>query len=330
MRHYRAIHYLRAVAALMVVWFHIHYSVQLMRPFGQPYMWMQHGVDIFFVISGFVMTLSTDENTPSARDFFARRVERIVPLYWIMTLVTMSLSKWEWPLVIASIFFLPVLHSSNGPFQPLLPPGWTLNYEMFFYSLFAISLILNKDWRFWFMMVTLCGLVLVGSQTTSGTTFSFYTSPIVLEFLVGMAIARYRWRLPVAAVPLGFALMAFGKPPIIGGVDFGQILPAAVIVAGTLPLEGRLPQLRLMDLLGDASYAIYLTHLISLAFLLLVWPQIDLGEDVLAALSFTTAVVTGVVVHLCAERPIMAWFKSRRSRVTGVRYQTVCADLGRF
>jgi exopolysaccharide production protein ExoZ len=321
MTHYRSIHYLRAIAAVMVVWFHVHHSIAELRLFGTSYGWMRHGVDIFFVISGFVMMSSTIGIAGSRGNggvFFARRCQRIVPLYWSMTLVTMCLKNWNWPFVATSLLFVPVFHPADGTFEPLLPPGWTLNYEMFFYLIFGTSLGLPAKWRLLFMGAAFAGLVMLWQFAAYESPLAFYGNPIILEFLLGAIIARYRVRAPAFLLPFGFILLAFDVPILLNDLDFGPMIFSATIVAGALSCEQRLPRSKLFDLLGDSSYAIYLSHLIAIACLLLVTPKIGLHGTTLAMLCATVALVTGVIVHFWLERPINALIKSEpRSNESG-------------
>ena len=140
------IEYLRACAATAVMLFHYAlasgYSGALVA-LGQ------FGVDVFFVISGFIMwTVSRDEASPAG--FLLRRIVRIAPLYWLATLaaalvtteggVTLGLGAPAGDLAKA-LFFIPA-YSARSPdvVEPILSVGWTLNLEMAFYALFAASL----------------------------------------------------------------------------------------------------------------------------------------------------------------------------------------------
>ena len=154
---FRGIQALRGFAAALVVVLHA-----TGQPFGmeasKPWVWMRGhaGVDIFFVISGFVMAISaTGQGRPTAGEFLRRRILRIVPLYWIFTLVMLAkilavkvhpglgrdVVHLQTPIgyVLASLFFIPY-RNSQGDIAPVLAVGWTLSFEMLFYLLFALAL----------------------------------------------------------------------------------------------------------------------------------------------------------------------------------------------
>jgi exopolysaccharide production protein ExoZ len=106
------------------------------------------GVDIFFVISGFIMVYTTQSHHVGPFSFFVNRVVRIVPIYWLLTLAVFTLAVIAPHLLgatraapselLKSLLFIPFA-KSNGAVQPILFLGWTLNYEMFFYMLFALG-----------------------------------------------------------------------------------------------------------------------------------------------------------------------------------------------
>src|SRR5437764_3885196 len=142
---------LRGIAASMVVF--VHLDVQLKRLGYASYdaSWLGSGVDIFFVISGFIMWVSVERRPGmSAGEFFGNRLMRIVPLYWLVSAGVLCITfaapqllhstVFNAPHALASFLFLPARHPLTGEFWPLLVPGWTLNYEMLFYLLFAAAI----------------------------------------------------------------------------------------------------------------------------------------------------------------------------------------------
>ena len=150
-----SIQYLRALAALLVVFVH----AQEQYPIGGriiPSAFGLGGVDLFFLISGFVMTFTAAQRPLTRLDFLKRRVVRIVPLYWTMTLATAGLifvapaltrdSHFAWSDLLTSLSFIPHYNAGKaGSISPIIKLGWTLNYEMFFYLVFAALLPL-KPW----------------------------------------------------------------------------------------------------------------------------------------------------------------------------------------
>src|SRR5438045_2337056 len=155
---------LRGIAASMVVF--VHLDVQLARlgyrTLGSG--WLATGVDIFFVISGFIMWVSVERRPDmTAGTFLRNRLIRIVPLYWLVSagVLTMTFAApqllhttvFSAPHAIASFLFLPARHPVVGNFWPLLIPGWTLDYEMLFYVLFAAAIAGSTDARSRFLIV---------------------------------------------------------------------------------------------------------------------------------------------------------------------------------
>jgi exopolysaccharide production protein ExoZ len=262
----RSIQVLRAIAALAVVFFHL-----------SPSAWTlgAAGVDLFFVISGCIMGTVGLKDDPGR--FMAKRVIRIVPLYWAVTFAMCAASlvpglfatfSFDLPRLLTSLFFIP-FEDPQGKILPLVVVGWTLNYEMFFYLLFALGLRLGRP--------VMLPLAIIGGLTAAGwilepqgTLSRFYTSTLLVEFAFGLLISRavfFRSGLLGGALALaGFAcLLSWGlgsDTPDWRVLYWG--VPAAAIVAGFVAIEraGAFPALALRPLekLGDASYSLYLTH----------------------------------------------------------------------
>ena len=342
-RTYFGIQALRAFAALLVVVFHSAGSWNdrlALTPINPAY-WGNTlaGVDLFFVISGFVMGVTTPGlmGLPNkAGVFLWRRIIRIVPLYWIFTTLTIMRLKFGpgsahiaikgwWP-VVASYLFIPSPHTQVMPI-PILTVGWTLNFEMMFYVLFAFALFWEIP-LLWFLAPALGGIATVGwferhSAALSGSPIS----PLVLEFLFGVVIARFtlRRRLPGQAV--GWLLLLGGGAVLLtlpasalGDRALSWGLPAAAVVTGAVTLEGRLGRRwpRWLLELGNASYAIYLVHtfLVSIIWTVLLRMHLQgpstLGLMVGAALVLSMA--AGEVVHRLIELPVVGRLRGKRVR----------------
>ena len=187
------------------------------------------GVDIFFVISGFVMMLAARRlgDAPDAWwRFLVQRVVRVGPLYWIATTaklaVLMLASRYvlhaaiDWTSVAKSYLFLPS-RNVDGRIEPLLGVGWTLTYEMFFYALFTLALWLRAG-LLTAMAPALLGLAL--SSTLRPPHFSpwlVYCDPIILEFLFGMVVgwACMNGRMAGTRVALPGASRGHGAPAAV-------------------------------------------------------------------------------------------------------------------
>ena len=329
-----SIQYLRGVAALLVVFHHA------VGQFKGVETWFPTsvgatGVDIFFVISGFVMTYTTAERPMKAWDFLSRRLLRIVPLYWILTLFTAGLllilpklvreSQFTIPSFLLSLFFVP--HMNPGlptEISPMLKLGWTLNYEMFFYLVFSCFLGLSAVRRT--LAVTVVFAALVGAVVVLGLrapALLFYGAPIVFEFALGCAVGCLDFQGLLVRAPrmgasvtlgLGISLLLVGSADVKTWSRFLACgVPATLIVAGVVSLErtgavhGRD---RILSFLGDASYSIYLGHLYAIILFRVVWEKLHLPtESLVSALLFVFAGVvagggSGAMLYQFVERPL--------------------------
>ena len=308
-----ALQYLRALAALAVVYSHAVLQVDAYAPhlveFGG------FGVDVFFVISGFIMVwIAKPGDTP--RRFLANRIRRVVPLYWFFTLLMALIlvllpelfkrSTFAWDTFLLSLAFVPHESAAHpGWLWPIVAPGWSLNYEMYFYLLFALSLVLPAAWRVGGAIALLTGVTLVSRAFGEHSEIArFYGEGMVFEFVLGMLLA-VAWqrglRLPswLAALMLvlGTALL-LAHLPLPRLLAFG--FPSLLVVAGAVYIA--LPVRRWGVLLGDASYALYLSHLFTLGVLRVSLPPL-LGEGAVAAwafvaISLVVCTLVSVIVHV--------------------------------
>ena len=325
-----SIQYLRAIAALMVVI--VHMGIPLKR-MGWVGVWperLSSGVNIFFVISGFIMFVMTYGKNVGPAEFYYRRIVRIVPLYWMLTSIivlimlispsAMNGYKFELSHVIASYLFIPAVNPMTGTLLPVLIPGWTLNYEMFFYLMFGAALLLSATRRLVVMLAALGGLAALGVFQPS-----FYTSSIMVEFGVGIAIGwlfvkgfTLPWWFTSTSVFGGFIFIAIFGSPVAAGQDgsFLRLLlwgvPSAFIVAGALSAEkhGQLRQSRLLHLMGDASYSTYLSHKLCLSLVCRWWISLGLAEPPGGFVLFVifgaiAASLGGIALYLLVEKPMI-------------------------
>jgi len=318
------VQYLRAVAALGVVVFHAAERA------GGHFVIGAAGVDVFFVVSGFIMWVIAEIRQPSPATFLRDRIERIAPAYWLATGVmvfgglaglfpNMRLTVLH---VFGSLAFLPHRSPSDGQIWPVLVQGWTLNYEMFFYAAFALLLPFAGSRRLPALACLLASLVAVGLVfQPQEPLLKTYTSPLLLEFLMGCVIGKL-WlagRMPPAAAGVALIVAAVAGFAFVGityvGFNAFVLGPlASALLIGVLALErSRLvPRFATAGYFGDASYSIYLWHTMAISVVaklggLLAWPP---------SVTFALAVVCGTAVGLAAyemlEKPIAAFLKLRR------------------
>lgn len=326
---------LRFVAAFFVLVEHLLHSFErgyvhsgaLQSPV--PVLW-RSGVDIFFVISGFIMLHVSGCNFGSgaaAKDFIARRIIRVVPMYWLFTTLMIAAalalpgrvnnSALDPVHAGLSYLFIP-WPRPDGQLMPPLGPGWTLNFEMFFYVIFAIGLCFRKVVGLTVIFAAFALAVLAGRVFGLGLgPFVFWTQPIIIEFLFGIALAAVFGR----GIRLGLAtrigLVAGGL--VLGGYaelhdfSFGTRwlwagIPSLMIAVGVI-LGPELPDSRLRRWLivgGGASYALYLSHLFTLKAMGIVWQKTGIDSSLgFLIVAGVVAVAVAVIVHLYVETPMI-------------------------
>ncbi len=308
-----ALQYLRAVAALAVVYSHTVIQVadyeQYLTEAGS------FGVDIFFVISGFIMIfISKPGDRPVS--FLKNRIRRVVPLYWFFTFLMAAILLLMPGVFKATVFDLQALLLSLGfiPFWslahpheawPILAPGWSLNFEMYFYLIFAISLLLSERYRIAFITVVITGVFVLASYFNDGQSALafFFSKSLVFEFILGMLLAvawKRGFRLPpstAAWLLLASTCVLLIKLPLPRIFEYG--IPSFCIVMACLYV--RIGEHRWGVLLGDASYALYLSHIFTLGILRKFVAPI-LGEGQVAAwlfvgISLVVCVLVSIVIH---------------------------------
>ena len=322
------IQYLRGIAAMLVVYHHIKgqvagFEALLPGSFGAA------GVDIFFVISGFIMYITTANTSTGSVDFMIRRIIRVVPLYWLLTglmcltwMVAPSVFK---TLIVMpatlfqSLFFIPH-YSLSFPASifPLLVPGWTLNFEMFFYAIFALALLLPRAFLPGAVVVLMAVLVLFGAIVGpfDSALLTTYTSPLMLEFVAGVLIGKlwlgHRAGLGVIA---GLVIFVVGWALLISNSVYFfsvycNVLGATLIVAGSLNAGFLRWRSNSLKVVGDATYAVYLTHIFTLGVFRVIWLKLfgthatSLNAMAFATTAMAICLLVGIVVYFCLEKPL--------------------------
>jgi exopolysaccharide production protein ExoZ len=329
-----SVQYARGVAAVSVVLFH---AFNDGNATGYPEQVLQAGVDLFFVISGFIMWVTTFRSDIGPKGFLGKRVRRIVPLYWLFSAIAVLTAAAAPQLgkstgtehAIASFLFLPAVNPVTHKAEPLLAPGWTLNHEMLFYLIFALALTLSSRRR---RLIAVIGvnvtLAIVGWLTHGPLLVSFYTNPIILEFVFGVIVgwiytngysaSRRVSGVMVTAGALTMVLCAaaWGQTVILRVLLWG--IPAAVIVLGLALAENAKPvaRRRSWKFVGDASYSIYIVHGVVLAALFSMVNHVHAPVIVMIPIGAPVAFVGGLIVYRYIERPMTSYLSRRhRARV---------------
>jgi exopolysaccharide production protein ExoZ len=303
-----SIQYLRACAALAVVLFHTHHGIVI----GQA------GVDVFFVISGFVMWTVTAKPVGPG-EFLTHRLVRIVPLYWIATVLMAVHRGASFADTIRSLFFWPY-RNEMGEMWPVLVQGWTLNFEMFFYVVFAASLLIPRRFRLISLTAVLGVLAVAGLAWRPQSAFPWiWANPLHLEFLAGAWIsdAWLRGQLPCrrdGMAMLAAGLAVFASTAFMATPEYSRFivwgLPAVLLVTAAVSIEsdGGVVEIAALRLLGDASFSIYLFY----PFVLMTAQKLVAGLPPFIVVTVAVAVCAwvGVATFTLMEKPLTAWLKA--------------------
>jgi exopolysaccharide production protein ExoZ len=350
---YTGIQALRFVAAMLVVLAHSTAMVNE-RMHLDMFKWRAgwSGVDIFFVISGFVMAISSGglmQRTNGWKIFLTRRLIRIVPLYWVATtlklatIIAMPALALDSPVevwnTIASYLFIPTFDDKSLLSAPLLKVGWTLNYEMFFYAIFTMALFLGKS-PLKFTAAIFAIAVAINLFSTPSVAYAYgFLEPILMEFVMGMLIAKLCMRvnnmnakantgthrgasnfidtllqyisttkfgaiIGVFALVISFTIMfnCAEQPMWWRWAYWG--LPSMIIVTVVALAEPALRKVmpKILATLGDSSYSLYLFHTFTVPLLGTLMIKFKIMQPTLA---LAACIVLSPLVCLA----IYAWFE---------------------
>ena len=335
----------RALAALLVVFYHTSHGIFRLekyfghKPFGPIFDFGYAGVDFFFVLSGFIMmhVHAGDIGQPRALGAYLwKRFTRIYPAYWVVLAAVLPIyflapsfgkgHERDLDAIFCSIFLFP--HPDT---HLVVGVAWTLVYEIFFYSLFAV-LILHR--RFGIaLFIGWAACVFCYSQFEN-YPWTFLFGYLHVRFLAGMAVAFVLARCTLPAprlVALVGTLIFVGAGMIDAYVEplsafeqiLGYALGSSLALAGVVQAErsGLISPPRWLVYLGNASYAIYLVHFLALSVLAKITKSghIDayLPAGVLFGLFVLGAVGAGCLFHHLVEHPLHNLTKRyfRRERI---------------
>lgn len=326
-----SIQVLRAVAALLVVFCHAANEVGG-HGASTSHLWRLvntkglFGVDIFFVVSGFVMMYIISgqrSGRASATWFISDRVLRVVPLYWAATLVSVAVGLalpalkhencYAVSYVLRSLFFVPSSNPMTGAPEPVLGLGWTLNFEMFFYVVISLVLLLGIRRVYLAVVAIFVTLVALGLWLNPEyLILKGWTHTIILEFVFGVLFAQLRlsgFRIGVPAqvglIVAGVAGWLLMGPPTEGVFDMRGLVwgpPAAAIFAGVVMGRHEIAYPKLLLSIGDASYSLYLTHLFVLRASSLLVNHLPVGPALRVVLLFAVFVPCALCVAILSYR----------------------------
>jgi peptidoglycan/LPS O-acetylase OafA/YrhL len=331
----------RGIAAILVVLFHLSKTIFALDkywghdPLGELFFFGHAGVEFFFVLSGLIILHFhwDDLNRPErAIPYLKKRFCRIYPIYWFVLACIIPIyffiptfghgHEREAGVVLSSIL---LIHVTSG--YTILTVAWTLYHEILFYILFSLAL-LNRRWGGSLLFVWLIGSIFSLFRTMPATVNEFlyspldyFFSPLHLLFAIGMfacwAMRRGYVRAPMLCAVIGVAIF-FGValdedyyhllPGNSRSVAYGIGCALAMVGFMTLEMRGKLRVPRIMSFLGDASYSIYLSHLVILSLLaklfIALGAKTHLPEMVSYAAILFITLLTGSLMHLWIEKPL--------------------------
>lgn len=321
---------------MLVVAFHL---LSIESNYGHGYRLMSDywtigmsGVDLFFVISGFVMVTITGNQFQHAgcvREFLFHRITRIYPLYWLFTVLALAVllarpdmlkRSFEAQELLRSVLLLP------QDSLPLLMVGWTLIHEMYFYIAFSLLLLFPERKLPWLLLLW-AGITVVWNlfmPTSAGAAVRLFTHPLTLEFIGGCLVG---WLIKRGIVRTGLPCLTFGTVSWIVGyaihAHFGLVpsswsrvflfgLPLTLVVYGLVVLEtqhGKTLQNWMIEL-GDASYSIYLSHILVMGAIARIGVNfVEVGTPAIRPLVLTALILAagtfGIACHRLVEVPLI-------------------------
>jgi exopolysaccharide production protein ExoZ len=356
---FASIQFCRCLAATLIVLYHT--DLQIMRLTDGRHLQLGFGAagtDMLFVISGFVLVLTTHGRSVHIGSYIFKRFARIAPLYWAFTLGMLAMfliapalfysTALDTRHVLASMLFIPYAHPVIGKLQPFLVPGWALNQIAFFYVLFGLGLLLPS--RFRVPAVTLVLVALVMRRWFLGDSdalLDFYGMPVVLDFALGMLVCRLYLSQDLVSGPVIGAVFAVSAAIFAAGVLRGtssgddRILYWGIADAGVLFSLLSIERTwgwwnpGLMTRLGDASFSIYLSNLFTLAICTDVIRAVGafptLGVLGTKAVLVGCALAVGLLIGTLVERPLNRLLLTQTKRapdVKGALHQSHPTDQG--
>jgi len=332
---------LRGIAAIAVMLLHYNEFISISHDsiFGKILPGAAWGVDLFFIISGFVASYTIKNDATGFKygsSYLIKRFIRIAPLYYILTILSFGSDKTAWINSVKSILFIPI----GGDFGPAyggaqIGQGWTLNYEMFFYLIISISFAFGKlKWlfltSFLFLIIGIAFILsprninfLIYGPSFTISYLSMATHPIILEFVSGVFLGLYYPKMSNNLTPQQIILCAIGITIFIynamvqkwvGHGLQGWGFPSFLILLSLLKLEkcGYSFKTKTLSILGAYSYSIYLLHEnIKNIFIKTSKHIYTMNGCTLLILSLITTLILSSITYKLIEVELSNWIKRK-------------------
>ncbi|MFM5367969.1 acyltransferase family protein [Aeromonas veronii] len=359
-----SIQYLRGVAALLVVFYHLRGLLSF--PIGTipnlgDFLFSQGyiGVDLFFLISGFVIVLSTEKDS-LVSSFISKRFFRIYPLYAFCLLSVLFLSSNNYtPSQITRAALL--IHSNYSDVAPwfgysIVQVAWTISYEILFYVIFCASMSISHKYRvalssfFIAVMIYAINLFFGGTASLNGYysiqpsygVLRFMSSPMLYEFIVGMMVALFyinkekfdsiRFFVPaLSSVGVMYFILFYFSSGISG---FGHGLSNSGIAAFSLFLSLLLIEVfygfresRILKVLGDLSYSIYLNQaIVSAVSSHVIGAVVIVGQVGSMLIQVFLILTLSIITYFYIEKPSVAVARKVITIISNLAYKQKVKD----
>ncbi len=351
---YPSIQILRGVAAILVVLYHsIANSKNHLNftPLNNFFNFGFVGVDFFFVLSGFIITYVHFNDLKFSKNleyFLKRRLIRLFPIYWLVALLTLMIyisstpaylrdlgltMDLRNPLILQYLIKCFFLIPQEIPY--LVGPSWSLSYELYFYLVFAFSIVLG--YKFAKYLLPLWALIIIVYNLTTHHNNFFYLdfllNILILEFLVGcllayLVIRKFQFRYIYIFLVMAITLTLIYLEVDIQGLSYERNIYSVLLFSlffasmtfVAVKFDTDYPNIKyskLLLLIGDASYSIYLIHNMTLSALTrscaIVLKKFNLSFSLtfLNILIIIAVIITGVILHLTAEKYLIAFFNRK-------------------
>lgn len=347
-KNYFGITLLRSLAASLVLIIHSSTLLSFERHISNQVMLTNVGVDIFFVISGFIITYAHwddfGKGKASIKHFIKKRVIRIYPMYLLFTLITAFAllilpqfffsSRSSLLFFISSLFFLPS-EMENGDITLLLAVAWTLSYEVVFYLIFSIALFFRRTTSLIIISVAIIVWSLLGLLPHSSYLSSYFLTTLPLEFLAGILICtvsknhenakftspKQAFLLTILSVLMLYSSLLIPEINLNEARENARLIyfgmPAIIVFVGLFNLTSPANRIvvKLIEMTGNASYVTYLSHFLTIGCIKFVMRKIPVLQTILLPMvvifSCLLCTFVGVFIHYYIEKPLLSLLKNK-------------------
>lgn len=297
-----SIQVLRGVAAMLVVLFHFRHYINNVYPLkdlgDRLFLFGEAGVDIFFVISGFIIVYaSRNKETNTFSEFAIKRFFRLYPLYFVVLtiyLLAYHEESFSGSNIIKSYLLIPIDYNGKAPWFGLstIYSSWTLTYESYFYVVFSLAIFISHKYRALVCSVLILMLMFLVQNQTHGSytlealsgknsfhgmayNFLFVSSPLIIDFMLGMLVAYlyvfyvdkckggvHFTFLSMLALTISLIFMLSQATGLVGPLYWGWCSAGIVISILIISKELNIFYPRFLVYLGEMSYSIYINHVV--------------------------------------------------------------------